>query len=84
MRRISVRRLRTIRSQLQRMSDDFERFYPGVSAILGDYGMSATETIRNIETALAQIDGWIIGRTGVANDDGLPPSLNTPVREETK
>lgn len=60
-RRIPVKRLRWMREKLSAMVADFETFYPGICGDGDnlDVNDSQMETVRNVWTALAEIDGWI-------------------------
>lgn len=63
--RIPVKRLRWMRAKLQTMVADFETYYPGICGQGDDLDLSDSqmETVRNVWTALAEIDGWITART---------------------
>lgn len=63
--RIPVKRLRWMKEKLTAMVSDFETYYPGICRDGDnlDISDSQMETVRNVWTALAEIDGWIVART---------------------
>lgn len=69
-RRIPLQRLRTIRAQLDQVLADLESYGVG-SAFLNEHSQWSScdvETVRNLYTARAEIDGWITCRVATGNN----------------
>lgn len=69
--RIPVKRLRWMHAQLQVMVSDFEAHYPGICGDddNGEISDPQMETVRNVWTAFAEIEGWITARVQGARKD---------------
>ncbi len=72
--RIPVKRLRWMHSKLEVMVVDFEAYYPGICGASDDCQISDAqmETVRNVWTALAEIESWIVCRTQGERKDPRP------------
>ena len=73
---IPVKRLRWMADKLSTMVWEFEQHYPGaLQELVNGRSDSMTETMRNVATASAEIDGWVEARTQGLRADPWPGAL---------